>query len=141
MFFSLVIPFIHISLNVSNINKYEFPIKEIGTIRSYYEQLIAMTDPEYELTQFNQNNLDFEEFEYNQGTSTNPNNKKGTLKIALNAQPEIQKSKITIAQVIFILYLIGATVFFTRIVLLFRWIYKTISRNKVNNDKISPSKP
>jgi beta-lactamase regulating signal transducer with metallopeptidase domain len=132
MFFSLVIPFIHISLNVSNINKYEYPIKEIGKIRSYYEQLIAMTDPEYELLQFNQNNMDFEEFEYNKGDFSNPNNKTGTLNIGIKAHPEIQKSKITIAQVLFVLYIIGAIVFFTRIILLFRWIYKTISRNKVD---------
>jgi biopolymer transport protein ExbD len=136
MLFSLAIPFVHISLNVTDTNKYELPFNEIGKFRSYYEQLIAMTDPEFLTTQENSNNLDFEEFDYNY-KSNSINNKNINTKIStIDTQQELhetKKSKITIAQVLFVLYLIGAIIFLTRIVLLFKWVYKTISNNIVRS--------
>ena len=70
MFFSLTIPIVHVSFNVSNTQKYESPFKEIGKFRSYYEQLIAMTDPEYLYAQNNQDNSGFEEFDYDNYSNT-----------------------------------------------------------------------
>ncbi len=140
MFFSLLVPFIHISLNVSNIQNYEYPFQEIGKFRTYYEQLIAMADPEYELVSNLLSDMDFEEFDYFETSSENSVYRAGSLKIGIQAHPEIQeskKSRINIAQIILILYIIGALFFLLRITVLFRWIFKTISSNTIKaKDKI-----
>jgi len=140
LFFSLALPFVHISINVTNTNKFEFPFNEIGKFRNYYEQLIAMTDPEY-LDSHNLSDNEFDEFNSDtypasyvieNDSITKENSYSQTLKNHSN-----KKSALSIAQFLFIIYIIGVILFSSRIVLLFKWIYKTISQNEVKTqDKI-----
>jgi len=43
----LVIPVLHISISVPDTDRLESPVSQIFKLRSYYEQVIAMTDAEY----------------------------------------------------------------------------------------------
>ncbi|MCD4834445.1 MAG: M56 family metallopeptidase [Bacteroidales bacterium] len=133
MFFSLTIPIVHVSFNVSNTQKYESPFKEIGKFRSYYEQLIAMTDPEYLYAQNNQDNSGFEEFDYDNYSNT-LKSEENIKNSAIETRHELQSTKnirISIAQLLLITYIIGVIIFLSRILILFKWIYKTISNNFV----------
>ena len=133
MFFSLTIPIVHVSFNVSNTQKYESPFKEIGKFRSYYEQLIAMTDPEYLYAQNNQDNSGFEEFDFYSYSNT-LKNEENIKNSAIETRHELQSTKnikISIAQLLLITYIIGVIVFLSRILILFKWVYKTISNNFV----------
>ncbi len=133
MFFSLTIPIVHVSFNVSSTQKFESHFKEIGKFRSYYEQLIAITDPEYLYSQNNQNNSGFEEFDYDSYSNT-LKSEENIKNSAIETRHELQSTKnikISIAQLLLITYIIGVIVFLSRILILFKWIYKTISNNFV----------
>jgi len=43
----LLIPLLHISISVPNTERLESPVSQIFKFRNYYEQVIALTDPEY----------------------------------------------------------------------------------------------
>lgn len=141
MFLSLLVPFVYVNFNVTDTSKYENTFKEIGKFRSYYEKLIAMTDPEYLNSINNKNNLVFEgtgqdnyskNFVKKNNTITNGNTTEYDSEQQLN-----QNKKITIAQVLFLIYIVGVIIFLSRILILFRWVYKTISNNKIEiRDKV-----
>ncbi len=134
MLFSLAIPFVHLNLNISNTQKFEQTFHEIGKFRSYYEQLIAMTDPEYLQNLKKYNNSGFEDFEDNSlNTLKQDNDVQG---IGLETkQNEVYNYKATegfsVAKLILIIYLLGALFFLFRIIILFQWIYKTIFTNPI----------
>ena len=136
MFFSLTIPFVHVSFNVSNIQKYESSITEIGKFRSYYEQLIAMTDPEYLTSSNIKNELFFENEDLNNITELSIGKQEVHEQTNTVTESKLQKKsnkKISIANIIFIVYLIGFLIFLSRIIVLFKWIYKTISNNIIEH--------
>ncbi|MFC2152038.1 M56 family metallopeptidase [Bacteroidota bacterium] len=136
MILSLLVPFMHIHITVTDTQRYEHAINEIGKFRTYYEQLIALTDPDYLNSAKKLGNSDFEEFNLSELNNTNSVIK--TSEIASNFEvntkdQSIKGTNFSIAQFIFIIYLLGILIFFSRIILLFHWIYKTISKHQIEN--------
>jgi BlaR1 peptidase M56 len=124
MLLSIAIPFVHLNLNISNTQKFENTFHEIGKFRSYYEQLIAMTDPGYLQNHKKYNNSGFEDFE-----NSIPN--------TLKQDNELQGSVLNTAQDKFNIF--KTTKGFSvaklsfRIIILFQWIYKTIFTNPITH--------
>jgi beta-lactamase regulating signal transducer with metallopeptidase domain/biopolymer transport protein ExbD len=93
-----------------------------------------MTDPEY-LDSYNTSDNEFDEF--NTNTYPTANTIESKLVTKENSYSKTlenhsnKKTSFSIAQFLFIVYIIGVILFSSRIVLLFRWIYKTISQNEV----------
>lgn len=134
MILSLLVPFLHIHINITDTHRYENAINEIGKFKTYYEQLIAMTDPDYLKPAYPYNESGFEEAyflsEENQSEFNTPNQISTTPELISNNRDN-KNLNLSTAQIIFILYLLGVVFFLSRIVVLFHWIFKTISGNKV----------
>jgi len=134
MFLSLVVPFVHINITVKDTHRYENAINEIGKFRTYYEQLIAMSDPDY-LKPFDPyGSADFEEShlwpEQNSSKIRKQNQAITQSQIITDSNKNINFNLST-AHITFIIYLLGLLFFLSRILLLFHWIFKTISKNKI----------
>jgi len=133
MFLSLLIPFFHVNLNVADTHRYEFALKRIGEFKTYYEKLIAMSDPEY-LENTNKSKIArFEDYETG-GASGMQTEQKIDNNILTDENSETIKAKhanISLATLLFIIYLTGVIFFLFRIMLLFQWIFKTIKSNKL----------
>ncbi len=133
---SLLVPFMHININVKDTRRYENAINEIGKFRTYYEQLIALTDPDYLQIEAYKFNSDFDEpgiVDFNNLSSTKSNyiiDNSSTLKIT---ETPDQSIKLSIVQIIFTIYVLGVLIFFSRIVILFHWVFKTITKNQVES--------
>lgn len=126
MFLSLLIPFSQIHINVHDTKKYESTLNGIGKFRNYYEQLIAMSDPDYYQYNKQYKTLRFEETGF--GETERLQFDKNTTNPKLSYETTNQhfnKTGISLTTLIFIIYIIGVLVFLTRIILLFRWIYIT----------------
>ncbi|PLX18148.1 MAG: hypothetical protein C0597_06495 [Marinilabiliales bacterium] len=134
MFLSLVLPFMHINISVKNTQRYEYAINEIGKFKTYYEQLIAMTDPDYLSSLGRTENSDFDEFNQNQIASA-----ESTMETSfLNNYTEHESMGVykntlhfSMSQFIFVIYLLGILLFLSRIFVLFHWIFKTVSNSIV----------
>ena len=126
MMLSFLIPFMHIHINVNDTKKYESALNGIGKFRNYYEQLIAMSDPDYYPYNKQHKTLKFEETGV--GETVGLKYDKNTINPALTfeaADQNLNKPGISLTTLIFILYLFGVLILLTRIILLFRWIYIT----------------
>ncbi|MBU8893239.1 MAG: M56 family metallopeptidase, partial [Bacteroidales bacterium] len=137
MLLSLSIPFVHLNLNISDTQKFENTFYKIGEFRNYYEQLIAMTDPEYLQNHKKFSNSGFEDFDLGStANSLQRNNDISGLGIETK-QDEINLYKSTkrlsIAKLSLIIYVLGALFFIFRILVLFQWIYKTIFTNPITH--------
>lgn len=117
----------HISLNVSETRNYEFALNGIGKFRNYYEQLIAMSDPDYYYTCKPDYFLAFEDPILENRPNPNINSASEVIvKTTLDSEKVKKGHKLSIAKIIFSIYLIGALFFLSKILLSFYWIYKTI---------------
>lgn len=135
MFFALLIPIIHISINVSQTDDYELPIHGIGKFRSYYTDIITTLDPEYyEPTNPWLKPATFEDPFLE--SSTDQHYVKSDI-IATN--PIIQKPQETvgrkiylnISKIMFLIYFAGILFFFIRLLFLIFWLRQIIKKNKV----------
>ncbi len=128
MFLSLLIPFMHINLNVSNTTKFESTFNKIGKFRNYYEQLIAMSDPDYYNVRSINKTLNFEESWTGESKGLQSNRNITTQLLTGEGYPNtpIQKTRFSIIHLIFFIYLTGVLVFLSRVILLFHWIFRTI---------------
>jgi len=137
IFISLLLPFIHFSFHVENINRYENSIRGISKIKNYYEQLIAMTDPDFLERSKIRKSSGFDEMGYYIFTENTENGQ--ALQLKNNSEePAVQAKstkKLSIARVLFIAYLFGVVFFISRLLLLFSWIRKTIKNNPAENFK------
>ncbi|MGM0408633.1 MAG: M56 family metallopeptidase, partial [Bacteroidota bacterium] len=133
MFLSLLIPFFHVNLNVADTHRYEFALKSIGEFKTYYEKLIAMSDPEY-LNNTNKSKIArFEDYE-TVGTSGMQTEQKIDNSILTDEKEQTSKSiysNFSLVTLLFIIYVTGVIFFLFRIMLLFQWIFKTIKSNKL----------
>ena len=131
MFLSLLIPFMHVNLNVSDTRNYESAINGIGKFKNYYERLIAMSDTDYYNTHNQNKYLEFEGSGIGE-ISDLQSNKKNTKQIIseeISSVDNNPKFNFSISKLIFVIYLAGVFIFLSRIILLFRWIYKIIKAN------------
>lgn len=132
---SLILPIIHVTINVNNPEKYEFTFNEIGKYRNYYEHLIALTDPDYLNT--SHNDIDqFNDFDFTSTTNSKINNSVAPIidqQINEN-KTNIIKSNFNIAHFIFAIYIVGLFIFLIRIIALFRWIIKTLKSNQIEKN-------
>jgi len=137
IFISLLLPFIHFSFHVENINRYENSIRGISKIKNYYEQLIAMTDPDFLERSKIRKSSGFDEMGYYIFTENTENGQ--ALQLKNNSEePAVQAKstkKLSIARVLFIAYLFGVVFFISRLLLLFSWIRRTIKNNPAENFK------
>lgn len=136
MIFAVLIPIIHIHVSVSQVEEYETPVKEIGKFRSYYTELFANLDPEY-----NQpvnpwlKPAEFEDaFGYDEENKSENNLTYAQLE-GKNEHAVLAKSSIiqdiNITRILLILYISGIIFFCFRLVYLLYWIRKTISNSRV----------
>jgi BlaR1 peptidase M56 len=137
MFFALLIPFIHISLNVSQTDDYELPIHEIGKFRSYYTDIITTLDPEYNEPinpwlkpatfedPFSENTIDQHNGK-NEIIATNHINQEPTETFGRTLYLNISK-------ILFTIYFAGILFFCVRLLFLIFWLGQIIKRNKVLN--------
>ncbi len=134
IFLSLFVPFMRINIKVKNTQRYENAINEIGKFRTYYEQLIALTDPDYLQIKTDKFNLIFDEtgiVDYNSISSAQSNYViDNTSALNIIKTPK-QSARLSVAQIIFIIYILGVLIFFSRIIILFHWILKTINKNQI----------
>ncbi len=134
MFLSLMVPFMHLNITISSTQRYEHAINNIGKFRTYYEQLIAMTDPEFYNSQQNPDN-GFNEFNFTSDLQ-NEEVKTSASKKSQTTNPfEVKKDKhrLSLASIIFIVYILGVLIFLGRIIILFHWLFKTIRKNKIHH--------
>lgn len=133
MFLSLLVPFMHLNISISNTQRYEHAINNIGKFRTYYEQLIAMTDPEFYNAQQNTDN-GFNEFNYTTYLPDDELKSNTNQNFQTDNQIEQKKSKhrISIASIIFMVYILGVLIFLGRIIVLFHWLFKTIRKSQVH---------
>ncbi len=133
MLLSLSIPFVHLNLNISDTQKFENAFYKIGEFRNYYEQLIAMTDPEYLQNHKKLNNSGFEDFESSPDLLKEDKSIKGSgIETYQNEVSNYKSTKrLSIAKLSLIIYFLGALFFLFRIFILFQWIYKTIFTNPI----------
>lgn len=134
IFLSLLVPFMHLNITISNTQRYEHAINNIGKFRTYYEQLIAMTDPEFYKSQQNPDS-GFNEFNYTADLSKDELKTKADQKYQTDYQIEEKNSKnrISLASIIFMVYILGVLIFLGRIVVLFHWLFKTIRNHEVHH--------
>ncbi|HAF29395.1 MAG TPA: hypothetical protein DCG75_10150 [Bacteroidales bacterium] len=133
MLLSLIMPLMHINLSVTNTNRYESTLKEIGKFKSYYEKLIAMSDPGYYRSIRNVN-TGFEEYNLEAYSNLTENNYSPRVTNYTGEKELVQTTtdkSISIALIILLIYLIGVVIFLSRIIILFQWVFKTILNNKV----------
>ncbi len=118
----------HINLNVSNTTKFESTFNKIGKFRNYYEQLIAMSDPDYYNVRSINKTLNFEESWTGESKGLQSNRNITTQLLTGEGYPNtpIQKTRFSIIHLIFFIYLTGVLVFLSRVILLFHWIFRTI---------------
>ena len=129
---SLLIPFLHVNFSVSDTTRYEQPIAGIGKFRTYYETLIAQTDPDYLVGAGRKALHDFEVFNQHYYASGGPESTAGVIEQnQTNGIGAVEKDRfrMSLARWIFLVYLVGIVFFSVRILLLFRWIYSTIRTN------------
>ena len=142
LIFSLLFPLIQLNLSFPKSNVLESQVKEISKFKSYYENIIALTDPDYlqSFTKpFQENKID--EFDETEGVAFSSQNS-----AILNtlSKENIQNKKtgfwanLNFARILLILYLLGILFFGVRLILLFRWINQTIKKygSTIENDVI-----
>ena len=134
MFFALLIPILHVNIKVNSFEGLEESINSIGKFRTYYEQIIALTDPDYELYETHQ--LAGVYFENDEFTDTYQpeglisQHTQVSEKHERNAAFFVWKSY-SLAEIILFVYLLGVGFFLIRLFFLFVWLFKTIRRNPV----------
>lgn len=130
MFTALVLPVLHLSFPISSITPIHESVSEIGKIRSYYAEIISMSDHEfsslpyasYESAVFEDNeSLEFESGAYSLTDVINKdNNEANTFLAGMHFSP---------ALIIVLIYLIGVVFFLFRLLFLSKWLWKTIRQN------------
>lgn len=133
MFISLLVPFMHLNISISSTQRYEHAINNIGKFRTYYEELIAMTDPEFYNAQHNIDN-GFNEFNLTSDLQKKEVKTIDNYELKPTDQFEEKNSKLnlSLASIIFIVYLLGVLIFLGRIIILFHWLFRTIRKHKVH---------
>ena len=134
MFFALLIPIVHVNIKVNNFEGLEDPINSIGKFRTYYEQIIALTDPDYELYETHQ--LPEVYFEGDEFVDMD----KDDIQMVQHVQVSEKKDRnvaflgwtsYSLAEIILFVYLLGVSFFLIRLSFLFVWLFKTIKSNPV----------
>ncbi|MEN8116961.1 MAG: M56 family metallopeptidase [Bacteroidota bacterium] len=130
--FSLLFPVIHLSFTLPESEVLESRVEEISKFRNYYENLIALTDPDYANSftkPFQENTSD--EFEDEFGTeSLSRSSDLSTTITDLNTEKNKTGfwASVNWSSLLLILYLLGILFFTVRLILLFRWINQTINK-------------
>jgi beta-lactamase regulating signal transducer with metallopeptidase domain len=129
---SLLLPLLHLNFTFPRSKSLEQGIEERNRIKSYYENLIALTDPEYTKSF----TLPFREEPpvnfIESGESPYLNNQQDAVKTIANNATIKNKTgfwvEINWARLLLILYLFGMLFFTVRLLLLFRWLRQTIKK-------------
>lgn len=127
---SFLLPLLHLNLTLPDSKQLEGGVDEINRLKNYYENLIALTDPDYENSftkAFQENSSN----EFEEGANINFS---GPQNVQISSEKDIQKIKtgfwaeINWAQLLLIIYLLGMLFFTARLLLLFRWLKQAIKK-------------
>ena len=134
MVVSLILPAIHVSIKISSIEPIHDSVSEIGKIRSYYAELISKTDPEFTPKHYAKYEPLIYEGEELQGRNTTHNNSTSStdeIKVSMDSMQytSTEKKAINVALIILIVYFAGVAFFSIRLLLLTRWLFRTIKNN------------
>jgi hypothetical protein len=134
LIFSTVIPLVHVTWVLDKTDYIESPFQEIGRFRSYYTEIISMTDSEFGLGKYrNYKAAVFEEnadFLHTKNTrqslfqQLDPAEIKGGENEASN-----QLRLMDVSKIIFLLYGMGVFVFLIRFLFLLVWLKKSLASN------------
>ncbi len=140
MVLALLIPLVHVTLVVSNIDNIEEPFQDIGRIRGYYTELISMTDSEFSESKYRkyksavfEGNNDFLYSDFNnkvEQLSTGTSIKNG-----IDAENRLKHKNFNPAVLILLIYFAGVLVFFIRLMVLLGFLFKAIKNNPRSKNK------
>jgi len=132
LIFSLLFPIVHLNITSPKTKVLEGQVQEIDKFKSYYENIIALTDPDY-LQSFSKPFQENEtnEFDEISGAAFSSQNNENTTSISV--KNSINKKtgfwdRINLSTILLILYLLGILFFAGRLFLLFRWINQTMKK-------------
>jgi biopolymer transport protein ExbD len=113
---ALIMPIIPTQLDINNTSYLGHTIQKFSTFRSYYEEIILITDPEFEVSK--------NEKSITQQLTAN-NSQTVPSSFAITKEPSFNWSKL-----IFYTYIAGLLFFSIRLLLLFYNLYRIIRKNK-----------
>ncbi len=126
----LVIPVLHISISVPDTDRLESPVSQIFKFRSYYEQVIAMTDAEYG-ARYREERAGTDLFE---GPAPPGIQGEGSALAQGTGKPSRQDRSavgtgmgwmaLHLSDVLLVLYLLGASFFIFRFLILVLWLVR-----------------
>ncbi|MBE9467787.1 MAG: hypothetical protein IMY72_05615 [Bacteroidetes bacterium] len=130
MFISLVLPIVHLSFSISSNPSIHESVSEIGKIRSYYADIISMTEQEFSYLPYV--NYESAIFEDNESVDSGLNNTnlaytKNDNNITNNSF--LKGMHLSLAKIILLIYLLGVIFFLFRLLFLTRWLFLTIRSN------------
>ncbi len=138
LIFSLLFPLVHLNISLPKSNVLENQVKEISKFKSYYENIIALTDPDY-LQSFTKpfQEKEMDEFDEMEGVTFSSQN--STILNTLSEENIRNKktgfwANLHFARILLILYLLGILFFAVRLISLFKWINQTIKKYGSTNE-------
>lgn len=117
---SLIIPLTHVNFKVNDSKQFEPYFAKIGQLKTSYEQVISLSNPK----SINSDNLTA----VNNSGLNNSDFNSDSKHVELNPiKKEPKKNRFSLLEILFSIYLIGVVLFASRLIVLYRWMRKTIS--------------
>lgn len=130
MFMSLVLPVVHLSFSIPSMSPLQESVSEIGKIRSYYSEVISMSDHEFSSLPY----VDYESaiFEDNENYKLINSSHEDIISDTSINQTAVEKGiPLSPALIIILVYVLGVLFFLARLLFLSRWLWLTI-RNSIH---------
>ncbi len=138
MIIALVIPLLHVTIAVSSFENIEEPFNDVGKLRSYYSDFVAMySEDDFEDRYKNYEAMVFEEEGYSTAVyynSINETIEDSAVKMESLQEPSLFH-KINFVKVFIAIYLIGVFIFFVRLIILLIWLAKAVKQNPAEKHK------
>jgi hypothetical protein len=131
MALALIIPVVHITIAVTAKDNIEETFHDIGKLRSYYTEFVAMGDAEFGREKYR--NYPVATFEENYYYAKDNEKANRLLKDETGGEGAInsntKSSKINLLKLIIIVYLLGVLFFLVRLIVLLTWLANTVKSN------------